>query len=87
MPRYTGDLDTTINGIPCQIRVISYRPGSPMRITGWGFGDAEPPEPEEIEWEVLDRRGYRARWLEQKLDDEEIQRIEAELLAAPAEAA
>jgi hypothetical protein len=38
-----------------------------MRITGTGFGDADPPEPEEFNFRLLDRTDYPARWLEKKL--------------------
>lgn len=34
----------------------------------------------EVEFEVLDRKGYRAPWLEKKMTAEDRQRIEQELL-------
>lgn len=71
---------TRIAGIPCQCQVIRYNAGLPMRITGWGFGDAEPPEPEEFEFEILDRRGRRAKWLERKVGEDEEARLLAEYL-------
>lgn len=43
-----------INGTPCLIKVIHYSAACPMRITGTGFGDVEPPEDEEFEFDVLD---------------------------------
>lgn len=64
-----------VSGIPCQVRVLRYWPGAPMRITGSGFGDADPPEPEEFEFELLDRHGARARWLEHKLTDCDYERL------------
>jgi hypothetical protein len=39
------------NGL-MSVELEHYSPGAPMRITGWGFGDAEPPEPEEIDYRV-----------------------------------
>tara|TARA_B100000929_G_scaffold275348_1_gene249193 strand:- start:857 stop:1030 length:174 start_codon:yes stop_codon:yes gene_type:complete len=42
-----------------------------MRTTGSGFGDADPPEDEEFEFEVYDRGGYRAPWLERKVTEED----------------
>jgi len=72
-------LETTIQGIPCHIEVTRYDPGAPMVITGSGFGDAEPPEPEEIEWRVLDRKGYRAQWLEDKMTEQDEREIDREL--------
>jgi len=47
-----------------------------MRITGTGFGDAEPPEPEIFEFRLLDRKGYPAKWLEAMLTPN----IESQLL-------
>jgi len=34
------------------VQVIEYSAGSPMVVTGWGFGDAEPSEPPEIDFMV-----------------------------------
>lgn len=66
---------TKVAGIPCQCRVLAYSPGSPMRITGSGFGDAEPPEHEEFDFEILDRKGYKASWLKKKLTPEDEARL------------
>lgn len=66
-----GDFPWRIQGIPCQILIESYQPYEPMRITGWGFGDADPPEEEELLFQVLDRKGYPAFWLEEKMSDDE----------------
>ena len=35
--------------------VTSYQPALPTLITGTGYGDALPPEPEEIEWHLATR--------------------------------
>jgi len=68
-------LRTRISGIPCEVDVY-YEPGLPMRITGTGFGDADPPEPEYFEiTAVYDRKGYPAPWLHAKLTDDDIERI------------
>ena len=69
---------STVAGIPCQIEVTEYHPGTPMRITGTGFGDAEPPEPRVFEFDVLDRNGRHAPWLEKKLTTADRERIEEE---------
>lgn len=39
------------------VDVERYYSGKPMRITGSGFGDCEPPEPEEIDYTVYDDSG------------------------------
>jgi len=50
-----------------------------MRVTGSGFGDAIAPEKEEVEFKVLDRKGYLAPWLEKKLTTQDIARITREI--------
>lgn len=67
--------DTQIEGIPCQCRVTDYQKGSPALILPHGGG--HPPEPEEFEFELYDRKGYRAKWLEKKVND----KIKCRLLA------
>ena len=67
---------TRVAGIPCQCLVFTYEEAIPMRITGTGYGDAEPPEPEVFEFRLLDRKGYPAKWLEAMLTPN----IESQLL-------
>lgn len=73
---------TRISGIPCQIRVQHLTQPQPMRIYGMGIEDADPPEPGEFEFEVLDRKGYKAAWLANKLKDDDIERLYEEASAA-----
>ena len=68
--------ETRINGIPCQCKVLDYCPGRPMKVTGPGFGDADPPEPPEFDFEILDRRGNKAPWLSKHITPQ----IELDLL-------
>lgn len=42
--------ETSIQGIRCRCEVTHYAAEVPMAITGSGFGDAEPPEPEEFDF-------------------------------------
>lgn len=67
----------TLAGIPCLIRVSSYVSVGPWRgcITScpssddyYGYTD--------MEYELFDRKGYRARWLDKKLTPLEKDRIE-----------
>lgn len=74
-------MESRISGIPCIIS-YSYTPGEPMRITGTGFGDCDPPEPAEIEFSVHDRRGRPAPWLESKMTESDCERIELEIMKA-----
>lgn len=67
--------DTEINGIPCECHVIYYQEATPMIITGSGFGDAIPPEPEEFYYELLDSHGN-------VLDDLEVSNSDTESLIA-----
>jgi hypothetical protein len=41
-------LESKVNGHPVFVS-YTFHPGCPMRITGWGFGDADPPEPDEVD--------------------------------------
>ena len=67
--------DTKVSGIPCICKVIHHSPYKPMRITGSGMGDCDPPEYEQFEFTILDRRGYPANWLEKKLKPEDTTRL------------
>ena len=58
------------------VYVTHYAPEVDMKITGWGFGDANPPEPEEIEYLVTDVYGN-----ELKVSEEEAASIEDEIRA------
>lgn len=72
--------ETQVAGIPCQCLVYHYQEELPMRITGTGFGDADPPEPEEFDFRILDRKGYPAPWLERKLTTDDHERLKQEYL-------
>ena len=73
---YKAKFDTTIAGIPAQIGVVHYMK-APATYRGhsdldyWGYT--------ECDWEVLDRKGYKADWLSKKLSQTEINRIENEI--------
>ena len=73
------DFWSTIQGIPCQIEVTSYSPGQRGDRPGMGppmsYQDIEPPEPEELFYEVYDRKGYPAGWLEDKITEEDDENI------------
>lgn len=61
-------MHTTIAGIPCQVAITHYEPYDPGN---WH----EPPSGGEIEFEVYDRKGYRAAWLERKVTEDDEVRI------------
>lgn len=69
-------LASTVCGIPCIIHVLEYSvtAGSDTWDSDYDYyGD------EQIEFAVLDRKGYPAPWLERKLTDNERERIEIEI--------
>lgn len=72
---------TTVNGIPCQCKVLQYEPYLPPRVTGMGMGDCDPPEEEYFEFELLDRKGHPASWLERYLTPTVDDRLRDEYLA------
>lgn len=74
-------IDARIQGIPCRACVTLYRPAVVAIITG-PMDQADPGAPAEIEFEVLDRRGARAAWLERKMTDADRHAIEQEIIAA-----
>lgn len=65
---------TQVSGIPCQCKVLAYFPGEPA-IIGKNPESCFPPEYSEIDFELLDRNGRRATWLEAKLKDNDFDRI------------
>lgn len=70
-------ITTSIQGIPCQVEVTkaSYqKPWGGSKYTcpsDWDYyGGAY-----DVEYEVYDRKGYRAKWLEDKITAEDNKRI------------
>ena len=60
-----------VNGIPCRADILHYNPATSDTLE-------QPGDPEAIEFELLDRRGRRATWLDKYLTPD----IEMEVLAA-----
>ena len=78
MSAYIDIIPARVAGIPCQIGIIdfncvkgSYSYNAPSDLDYRGYT--------EIEFDVLDRRGRRAAWLERKLTDEDKREIEIEI--------
>lgn len=72
-----NEFETRIAGIPCRIRIDhcdirkpDYRADNPDDYYGWS----------EVTWTVLDRNGRKAPWLENKLKQEDYDRIDEEAL-------
>lgn len=75
---YLAEIESRVAGIPCIIGVTyfesvrgsyDYNAASDMDYRGYT----------DCEWEVLDRRGRKAAWLERKLTDEDVSEIESEI--------
>ena len=66
---HIATIETKVAGIPCLIGVFSYRKvkGS---FTRSAFSDMDYHGYVESEWELLDRKGYKATWLERKMNDQ-----------------
>jgi isopentenyldiphosphate isomerase len=73
------EIKTQIAGIPCLVYArISAVEGSYSRnaVSDWDYYGWE-----EIDFDVLDRRGRPAPWLERKLTSDDVRRIEDEIIA------
>lgn len=75
-------IESNIQGIPCLIEVTTF-----SRVKPWRGCISNCPSSDdyygysEIEFDVLDRKGYRAKWLERKMTAEDKSRIESEILS------
>lgn len=70
-------LDTRVCGIPAKVRVthLHHQPGN-----AWADNPDDYHGYTEVEFDILDRRGRPAPWLERKLTPKEIGRIEQEII-------
>lgn len=68
--------ESTVSGIPCRVVVHTYRVQKPN-------SRADNPDDyngyTEIEFDLHDRKGYPAPWLERKLTSKDRERIEGEI--------
>ena len=78
---YIAEIESRVAGIPCLIGVIDWEAYVPAYTSG-------PPDrcyPSEGgcgSWEVLDRRGRKAPWLERKMTPADERRIEQDVFEA-----
>jgi hypothetical protein len=66
MPKFIAEIETRVSGITCLIGVIEY-----TAIPGDSHADSDLDFYGYVEssWQLLDRRGRPAAWLERKLND------------------
>jgi hypothetical protein len=81
---YLAEIESTVAGIPCLIGVTefssvrgSYSYNAPSDMDYYGYTESD--------WEVLDRRGRPAAWLDRKLTGSDRCRIEREIEEAMTE--
>lgn len=76
--RFKADFDTTVAGIPCGVQIISVdgKDSDPSNdASDWdnkGWID--------LDFDILDRQGYLAPWLQAKMTNKDIARIKGEIL-------
>lgn len=68
-------IDARICGIPCIIEVIHWQPAVPANLSGHP-DNWSPPEDSETEYEILDRNGRPAPWLENKMTAKDYRLLE-----------
>ena len=72
------EFETAVCGIPCRVRVTEWEPYCPAVLR------ADPDDSSEEEgghgtWEILDRNGRPAPWLERKITGQELAQLEHEI--------
>lgn len=72
-------IDFRIQGIPCKIKLVSAEYTKPDYNT-WASDIDYYGGYEDILFEVYDRKGYPAKWLERKMTDQEIRKAEERLV-------
>lgn len=63
---YRDEVPYRLNGIPCLIGVIEYQ-AELHGIIGNDPSMSHAPEDLYVSFDILDRKGYRAKWLERKM--------------------
>jgi hypothetical protein len=71
MAKKPYDFESSVAGIPCKVKVTYATKYIPESWNG-------PAEGGDFEFELLDKKCYRARWLEKKLTPKDVERLMAE---------
>lgn len=74
------EIETRVAGIPCIAKVTSYFRQAPHRGSAWTCDSSDDYYGwSEVEFDILDRRGRPAAWLERKATDADRERIAGEI--------
>lgn len=76
--RCIAEIETTVAGIPCFIGVTDYEPYQAAYISG-PPENCYPSEGGHGDYILLDRKGYRAKWLERKITSRIEDQIQEEI--------
>ena len=70
-----------LNGLPCIAKVTYYQPEE--KGTGYGevfsYSQIHAPVSAEVEFEIYDRRGYRAKWIENRMTEEDYESVRSQI--------
>ena len=77
--KVAADFESHVQGIPCGVVIIdcvvvagSYSYNAPSDVDYHGYA--------EVEFELIDRKGYPAKWLEKMMTPADIERIDNEII-------
>ena len=82
MAKFVPDYEITVCGIPCGVVIESFNDVPPWK----GSASTCPSDVDyygyvDIEWFLIDRKGYPAKWLERKMDKEGLRyEVEVEII-------
>lgn len=71
-------IEVTVQGIPCQAEMVNgyyLKPDPRCYDSDWDYAGGWF----DIEFELYDRKGYRAKWLEKKMSNDDADMIVAQL--------
>jgi hypothetical protein len=71
------EFTTKVAGIPCICRVTNFTDVISANLDG-DPDNWTPEEGGEFEYDILDKKGYKAKWLEKKLTKEDDERLYSE---------
>ena len=75
-------IESKVSGIPCLIHVNSVSGKKPFSGSAFNCDSSDDYYGySDVEFTVLDRKGYKAPWLEKKLTQQDISRIEDQILS------